>query len=125
MNLVRQLNQVFKTMMRDNRCLLRVWKMGSAALSSSTGHGTPSSRRAFQLAGPIRFNREWTRTNANQNQRPIGPQPESEPPNCTGTTEVQLIRVGGMPHIWPDAADGFNYNANVAVIDFLLTHTRP
>jgi hypothetical protein len=36
-----------------------------------------------------------------------------------------LIRVGGMPHIWPDAADGFNYNANVDVIDFLLTHTRP
>jgi poly(3-hydroxybutyrate) depolymerase len=46
-------------------------------------------------------------------------------PNCSGTTEVQLIRVGGMPHMWPDAADGFNYNANVEVIDFLLTHTRP
>jgi poly(3-hydroxybutyrate) depolymerase len=46
-------------------------------------------------------------------------------PTCTGTTEVQLIRVGGMPHIWPDQADGFNYNANVAVIDFLLTHARP
>jgi len=46
-------------------------------------------------------------------------------PNCTGTTEVQLIRIGGMPHIWPDAPDGFNYNANVDVIDFLLTHVRP
>jgi polyhydroxybutyrate depolymerase len=44
---------------------------------------------------------------------------------CAGATEVILIRVGGMPHIWPDAADGFNYNANVAVIDFLLTHSRP
>jgi polyhydroxybutyrate depolymerase len=44
---------------------------------------------------------------------------------CSGTTEVRLVRVGGMPHLWPDASDGFNYNANVSVIDFLLTHARP
>jgi len=45
--------------------------------------------------------------------------------NCAGTTVVELVAVGGMPHIWPDAADGFNYDANVQVIDFLLQHSRP
>lgn len=46
-------------------------------------------------------------------------------PNCAGTTEVVLIRIDGMPHLWPDAADGFSYDANVSVIDFLLQHVRP
>ncbi len=44
---------------------------------------------------------------------------------CVGTTEVILVAVGGMAHLWPDAADGFNYDANVSVIDFLLQHARP
>ncbi len=43
---------------------------------------------------------------------------------CSGTTEVELVAVGGMGHLWPDAADGFNYDANVRVIDFLLQHSR-
>jgi polyhydroxybutyrate depolymerase len=45
-------------------------------------------------------------------------------PNCAGTTEVVLVRVDTMPHLWPDAADGFGFDANVSVIDFLLRHTR-
>jgi polyhydroxybutyrate depolymerase len=40
---------------------------------------------------------------------------------CAGTTEVILVRVDNMGHEWPD---GPPYNANVQVIDFLLTHTR-
>lgn len=43
---------------------------------------------------------------------------------CAGTTQVTLVRVGGMGHIWPDAADGVTYDANVDVIDFLLSHSR-
>ncbi len=44
---------------------------------------------------------------------------------CAGTTEVELVAVGGMGHLWPDAADGFGYDANVEVINFLLQHARP
>lgn len=44
---------------------------------------------------------------------------------CTGTTEVRLVAVGRMAHLWADAADGFNFDANVTVIDFLLRHARP
>jgi poly(3-hydroxybutyrate) depolymerase len=44
---------------------------------------------------------------------------------CAGTTEVVLVAVGGMDHLWPDAADGVGYDANVSVVDFLLRHTRP
>jgi len=44
---------------------------------------------------------------------------------CAGTTEVELVAVGGMGHLWPDAADGFGYDANVEVVNFLLQHTRP
>jgi poly(3-hydroxybutyrate) depolymerase len=40
---------------------------------------------------------------------------------CAGTTEVVLVRVDALGHSWPDAPP---YNANVQVIDFLLTHTR-
>ena len=45
-------------------------------------------------------------------------------PNCAGTTEVVLVRVDTMPHLWPDAADGYGFDANVSVIDFLLRHSR-
>lgn len=45
--------------------------------------------------------------------------------NCAGTTEVILIRVDTMPHLWPDAADGYGYDANVEVVDFLLQFARP
>ena len=44
---------------------------------------------------------------------------------CVGTTEVVLVAVGGMGHLWSDASDGFNFDANVKVIDFLLQHARP
>ncbi len=44
---------------------------------------------------------------------------------CAPGTEVILVRVGGMPHIWPDASDGFTFDANVTVINFLLRFTRP
>jgi poly(3-hydroxybutyrate) depolymerase len=44
---------------------------------------------------------------------------------CLGTTEVILVRVDGMPHIWPDASDGYTLDANDAVITFLLRHARP
>jgi polyhydroxybutyrate depolymerase len=44
---------------------------------------------------------------------------------CAGTTEVILVAVGGMDHLWPDAADGFNFDANVTLINFLLMHSRP
>ncbi len=44
---------------------------------------------------------------------------------CVGTIEVVLVAVGGMDHLWPDAADGFNFDANTMVIDFLLRHSRP
>jgi len=40
---------------------------------------------------------------------------------CAGTTEVILVRVNNMGHEWPD---GPLFNANVEIIDFLLTHTR-
>jgi polyhydroxybutyrate depolymerase len=44
---------------------------------------------------------------------------------CAPGTEVVLVRIDGMPHIWPDAADGFGFDANDVVIDFLLRHARP
>jgi polyhydroxybutyrate depolymerase len=40
---------------------------------------------------------------------------------CAGTTEVILVRVDALGHAWPDAAP---FNANVQVIDFLLSHSR-
>jgi polyhydroxybutyrate depolymerase len=45
-------------------------------------------------------------------------------PNCAGTTEVVLVRVDTMPHLWPDAMDGYGFDANDSVIDFLLRHSR-
>lgn len=44
--------------------------------------------------------------------------------NCSDNTEVVLVDCQLMNHIWPDAADGVNFNANVEVIDFFLAHPR-
>jgi autotransporter-associated beta strand protein len=40
---------------------------------------------------------------------------------CSGTTETTLVRVDALGHAWPDAPP---FNANVNVIDFLLSHSR-
>jgi len=40
---------------------------------------------------------------------------------CAGTTETTLVRVDALGHAWPD---GPPFNANVNVIDFLLSHSR-
>ncbi len=40
---------------------------------------------------------------------------------CAGTTETTLVRVDTLGHAWPD---GPPFNANVQVIDFLLSHSR-
>jgi hypothetical protein len=37
----------------------------------------------------------------------------------------EIVAIDTMPHLWPNAADGFGFNANVSVIDFLLRHARP
>ena len=43
-------------------------------------------------------------------------------PVCANSTQVALVDVQLMDHIWPDAADGTNFDANNEVIDFFLAH---
>ena len=43
-------------------------------------------------------------------------------PNCANSTQVGLVDVQLMDHIWPDAADAVNFDANEEVIDFFLAH---
>lgn len=70
----------------------------------------------------------WTNGNmcaAGYTTSTSGPVTTYEYSACAGTSEVVLVRIDGMPHIWPDAADGFGFDANSDVIDFLLMHARP
>ena len=43
---------------------------------------------------------------------------------CPSGKEVILVAASAMDHIWPDANDGVDYDANVEVIDFFKRHQR-
>lgn len=43
---------------------------------------------------------------------------------CPNGKEVILVAVSAMDHIWPDANDGVDYDANVEVVDFFKRHQR-
>lgn len=44
--------------------------------------------------------------------------------DCALDTEVVLVTVKEMPHTWPDAADGYGFNANKRVLQFFARHSK-
>ncbi len=43
---------------------------------------------------------------------------------CPNGKEVTLVTISAMDHLWPDANDGVDYDANVSVIEFFKHHQR-